>query len=102
MLSLGYKCCFHWLSAPNRVRILPIWDRWRVRYTSGWFPVPGRQHSHSQRTSTTQVAIVIGEIIGHFANDAIMRVTTRRNNGVFEAESRLWWVQSVMSIGTPR
>jgi hypothetical protein len=39
-----------------------------------------------------QVAVIIGEIIGHFANDAIMRVTTRRNKGVFEAESRLWWV----------
>jgi len=37
-----------------------------------------------------QVAVLVGELIGHFANDAIMRVTTRRNNGVFEAESRLW------------
>ncbi|KAI0284707.1 MFS general substrate transporter [Russula aff. rugulosa BPL654] len=40
--------------------------------------------------SPPQVAVIIGEIIGHFANDAIMRVTTRRNHGVFEAESRLW------------
>jgi hypothetical protein len=46
-----------------------------------------------------QVAVVIGEIIGHFANDAIMRVTTRRNKGVFEAESRLWWVESASSLG---
>jgi hypothetical protein len=40
--------------------------------------------------SPPQVAVIIGEIIGHFANDAIMRATTRRNHGVFEAESRLW------------
>ena len=37
-----------------------------------------------------QVGIVISGVIGHFANDAIMRIATRRNNGVFEAESRLW------------
>jgi hypothetical protein len=37
-----------------------------------------------------QIAVIIGQIIGHFTNDAIMRVTTRRNNGVFEAESGLW------------
>ena len=37
-----------------------------------------------------QVAVLIGELIGHFANDAIMHVTTRRNNGVFYAENRLW------------
>jgi hypothetical protein len=46
-----------------------------------------------------QVAVVIGEIIGHFANDAIMRVTTRRNKGVFEAESRLWWVRLACLLG---
>ena len=40
--------------------------------------------------SPSQVAVIVGEIIGHFANDAIMHVTTRRNHGVFEAESRLW------------
>ena len=38
-----------------------------------------------------QVAVIIGELIGHFANDAIMRITTKRNRGVFEAESRLWY-----------
>jgi MFS family permease len=36
------------------------------------------------------VAVFVGELIGHFLNDAIMRATTRRNHGVFEAESRLW------------
>ncbi|KAF8500306.1 MFS general substrate transporter [Russula emetica] len=47
-----------------------------VRIVSRWY----RRH----------VAVIIGEIIGHFLNDAIMRITTRRNGGVFEAESRLW------------
>ena len=37
-----------------------------------------------------QIAIIIGDMIGHYTNDAIMHVMTRRNNGVFEAESRLW------------
>ena len=37
-----------------------------------------------------QIAVIIGQIIGHYTNDTIMRVTTRRNNGAFEAESRLW------------
>jgi hypothetical protein len=37
-----------------------------------------------------QIAVIIGELIGHFVNDAIMYGTTRRNHGVFEAESRLW------------
>ncbi|SRR6266403_3970214 len=50
--------------------------------------------SHQRSESSTQVAVTIGEIIGHFLNDAIMRITTRRNRGVFEAESRLWWVWS--------
>ncbi|KAF9050957.1 MFS general substrate transporter [Rhodocollybia butyracea] len=36
------------------------------------------------------VGIIIGELIGRFNNDYIMNVSIRRNNGVFEAESRLW------------
>jgi len=40
--------------------------------------------------ATPIVGVVIGELIGHYANDAIMRISTRRNNGFFEAESRLW------------
>ncbi|KAJ3796573.1 MFS general substrate transporter [Lentinula aff. detonsa] len=39
---------------------------------------------------TPIVAVLIGELIGRFNNDFIMNVTIRRNNGVFEAESRLW------------
>jgi len=48
------------------------------------------QYAIAGAYATPMVAVLIGELIGHFANDAIMHVTTRRNNGVFEAESRLW------------
>jgi len=48
------------------------------------------QYAIAGAYATPIVAVIIGEIIGHFANDAIMRATTRRNQGVFEAESRLW------------
>jgi len=36
------------------------------------------------------VAVILGEQIGHYLNDWIMEVCIRRNNGVFEAEMRLW------------
>jgi hypothetical protein len=39
-----------------------------------------------------QVAVIIGHLIGHFMNDAIMHASTKLNYGVFEAESRLWQV----------
>jgi MFS family permease len=39
---------------------------------------------------TPIVAVLIGELIGRFNNDFIMNVSIRRNNGVFEAENRLW------------
>lgn len=38
-----------------------------------------------------QVAVIIGELIGRYNNDFIMNVSIRRNNGVFEAEHRLWY-----------
>ncbi|KAI9568715.1 major facilitator superfamily domain-containing protein [Boletus coccyginus] len=40
--------------------------------------------------ATPMVAVVIGEVIGRFANDWIMKANIRRNRGFFEAESRLW------------
>ncbi|KAF8552491.1 MFS general substrate transporter [Imleria badia] len=40
--------------------------------------------------ATPMVAVVIGEVIGRFANDWIMRTSIRRNRGFFEAENRLW------------
>jgi len=39
---------------------------------------------------TPIVAVFLGEFIGRFTNDWIMNLSIRRNNGVFEAESRLW------------
>ncbi|KAI9458929.1 major facilitator superfamily domain-containing protein [Lactarius psammicola] len=48
------------------------------------------QYAIAGAYATPMVAVLIGELIGHFLNDAIMHITTRRNNGVFEAESRLW------------
>jgi len=39
---------------------------------------------------TPIVAVILGELIGRFMNDWIMNFTIRRNQGVFEAESRLW------------
>ncbi|KAF9459117.1 MFS general substrate transporter [Collybia nuda] len=39
---------------------------------------------------TPIVSVIIGELIGRYANDWIMNVSIRRNKGVFEAESRLW------------
>ncbi|KAF7761482.1 hypothetical protein Agabi119p4_9474 [Agaricus bisporus var. burnettii] len=40
--------------------------------------------------ATPIVAVIIGELIGRYLNDWIMRISIRRNKGVFEAESRLW------------
>ncbi|KAJ7182486.1 major facilitator superfamily domain-containing protein [Mycena crocata] len=40
--------------------------------------------------ATPIVAVVVGEVIGRYANDWIMNISIRRNSGVFEAESRLW------------
>ncbi|KAI0318085.1 major facilitator superfamily domain-containing protein [Amylostereum chailletii] len=39
---------------------------------------------------TPIVAVLIGEVVGRYVNDFIMNMSIRRNNGVFEAESRLW------------
>ena len=38
-----------------------------------------------------KVSVVLGELIGRYTNDYIMNVSIKRNNGVFEAESRLWY-----------
>ncbi|KAI0000632.1 MFS general substrate transporter [Russula compacta] len=48
------------------------------------------QYAIAGAYATPMIAVFIGELIGHFANDAIMHAATRRNHGVFEAESRLW------------
>lgn len=43
--------------------------------------------------ATPIVAVMCGELFGRFTNDWIMNTSVKRNNGVFEAESRLWYVQ---------
>ncbi|KAJ8516092.1 hypothetical protein ONZ45_g6562 [Pleurotus djamor] len=47
---------------------------------------------------TPIVAVIIGEITGHFVNDWIMRWSIRRNNGVFEVESRLWAIYPAIPL----
>ncbi|KAL1674613.1 major facilitator superfamily domain-containing protein [Schizophyllum commune] len=39
---------------------------------------------------TPIVAVILGELLGRYLNDWIMRTSIRRNSGVFEAESRLY------------
>ncbi|TCD68881.1 hypothetical protein EIP91_009596 [Steccherinum ochraceum] len=39
---------------------------------------------------TPIVAVLIGEIVGRYFNDWVMRFCIKRNKGVFEAEFRLW------------
>ncbi|KAF8172976.1 MFS general substrate transporter [Mycena galopus ATCC 62051] len=39
---------------------------------------------------TPIVSVILGELIGRYLNDYIMNASIKRNNGVFEAESRLW------------
>ena len=50
-----------------------------------------------QRMTDAKIAVVSGELVGRYTNDWIMNVSIRRNNGVFEAESRLWYVQLPLS-----
>ncbi|EKM53342.1 uncharacterized protein PHACADRAFT_259649 [Phanerochaete carnosa HHB-10118-sp] len=40
--------------------------------------------------ATPIVGVILGELLGGYLNDWIMYLSIRRNNGVFEAESRLW------------
>ncbi|KAF9564530.1 MFS general substrate transporter [Agrocybe pediades] len=40
--------------------------------------------------ATPVVAVVIGELLGRYLNDFFMVQKIKRNNGVFEAEARLW------------
>jgi len=48
------------------------------------------QYAIAGAYGTPMVAVFVGELIGHYLNDGIMHVATRHNNGVFEAENRLW------------
>ncbi|KAI5888384.1 MFS general substrate transporter [Schizophyllum commune H4-8] len=50
---------------------------------------------------TPIVAVILGELLGRYLNDWIMRTSIRRNNGVFEAESRLYacYIATVLYVG---
>lgn len=39
----------------------------------------------------SKVAVIIGELLGRYLNDWFMNREIRQNNGVFEAETRLWY-----------
>ena len=36
---------------------------------------------------------MVGELLGRFFNDWVMNLSIRKNKGVFEAETRLWYVK---------
>ena len=88
---LGHQRCFSWLTASRRIRVFPICHCWRIRNANGSFMPSLSTGGNIAHRCFVQVAVFIGELIGHYLNDAIMHTTTRRNNGVFEAESRLWY-----------
>ncbi|KAG2152742.1 major facilitator superfamily domain-containing protein [Suillus clintonianus] len=48
--------------------------------------------------ATPIVAVILGEVCGRFLNDRIMDFTVRKNNGIFEAESRLWACYAAMPL----
>lgn len=56
---------------------------------SFWYHLIPQTHCDS---TLAQVSVLLGELIGRYTNDWIMNRSIRRNNGVFEAESRLWYV----------
>ncbi len=49
-------------------------------------------------TEMFKVAVILGELIGRYLNDWIMNYSIRRNKGVFEAESRLWYVYFCIAV----
>lgn len=50
---------------------------------------------HTPDQNLSQVAVLLGELIGRYLNDWVMNATIQRNNGVHEAESRLWCVNTL-------
>ncbi|KAF8881784.1 MFS general substrate transporter [Infundibulicybe gibba] len=49
---------------------------------------------------TPIVSVIMGELIGRYLNDWIMNVSVRRNNGVFEAQHRLWACYPAVALNT--
>jgi hypothetical protein len=50
---------------------------------------------HTPDQNLSQVAVFLGELIGRYLNDWVMNATIQRNNGVHEAESRFWCVNTL-------
>ncbi|KDR72644.1 hypothetical protein GALMADRAFT_252806 [Galerina marginata CBS 339.88] len=48
------------------------------------------QNTVSGIYATPVIAVIIGELLGRYLNDWVMNRELKRNNGVFEAEARLW------------
>ena len=47
-------------------------------------------YKHFDANYLPQFAVILGELLGRYLNDWIMYQEIKRNNGVFEAEARLW------------
>ncbi|KAG2143496.1 major facilitator superfamily domain-containing protein [Suillus bovinus] len=48
--------------------------------------------------ATPILAVILGELGGRFLNERIMNFTVRKNQGIFEAESRLWACYAAMPL----
>ena len=55
-----------------------------------WFVNVWLINKQSDVNHLLQVAVVLGELLGRYLNDWVMNQEIKRNNGVFEAEARLW------------
>ncbi|KAA1473144.1 MFS general substrate transporter [Dentipellis sp. KUC8613] len=94
--------CFHLIWRPHFLAIL-VFEGMLFGFTIGitvtnalflGMPKPAGYGFSTNAISgiyaTPMVAVLIGEVVGRFLNEWIQNVCIRRNNGVFEAESRLW------------
>jgi hypothetical protein len=55
-----------------------------------WFVNVWLINKCSDVNNLPQVAVILGELLGRYLNDWVMNQEIKRNNGVFEAEARLW------------
>ena len=93
--KIGNECCllgracsrWVWIQSNNSGRALRYADR---KFTGCHCKV----FSFIYNMPILQVAVIIGELMGRFTNAWIQDMSIRRNHGVFEAESRLWYAIS--------
>jgi hypothetical protein len=87
-----HASCVFWVTAASWIwtqTFCNLWSIWHAcRMSVVLFP-------HTPDQNLPQVAVLLGELIGRYLNDWVMNVTIRRNNGVHEAESRLWCVNTL-------